>query len=209
MKEKKKVAGQLGVYLQWPLLLSALIIMMNVVIGAIDPIAGLAMSGFTVVYLIIAVLLYLYKKKSIMAGMVEFSADYAWIQKKLLNELDIPYAIIDEEGRILWMNDQFTQIVKEEKGKLKTLSAMFPDITKENLMNLKENASIHSTFGESCYRVELKLVTIGKDDINPESGQEVLVEDRSMITVYLFDETEILRLSQEVNDQKMVLRRLV
>ncbi len=204
MKEKKKVAGQLGVYLQWPLLLSALIIMMNVVIGAIDPIAGLAMSGFTVVYLIIAVLLYLYKKKSIMAGMVEFSADYAWIQKKLLNELDIPYAIIDEEGRILWMNDQFTQIVKEEKGKLKTLSAMFPDITKENLMNLKENASIHSTFGESCYRVELKPVTIGKDDINPESGQEVLVEDRSMITVYLFDETEILRLSQEVNDQKMV-----
>ena len=72
MKEKKKVAGQLGVYLQWPLLLSALIIMMNVVIGAIDPIAGLAMSGFTVIYLIIAVLLYLYKKKSIMAGMVEF-----------------------------------------------------------------------------------------------------------------------------------------
>ena len=135
---------------------------------------------------------------------MSFSADYAWIQKKLLNELDIPYAIIDEEGRILWMNDQFTQIVKEEKGKLKTLSAMFPDITKENLMNLKENASIHSTFGESCYRVELKPVTIGKDDINPESGQEVLVEDRSMITVYLFDETEILRLSQEVNDQKMV-----
>ena len=204
MKEKKKVAGQLGVYLQWPLLLSALIIMMNVVIGAIDPIAGLAMSGFTIIYLIIAVLLYLYKKKSIMAGMVEFSADYAWIQKKLLNELDIPYAIIDEEGRILWMNDQFTQIVKEEKGKLKTLSAMFPDITKENLMNLKENASIHSTFGESRYRVELKPVTIGKDDINPQSGQEVLVEDRSMITVYLFDETEILRLSQEVNDQKMV-----
>ena len=112
MKEKKKVAGQLGVYLQWPLLLSALIIMMNVVIGAIDPIAGLAMSGFTVIYLIIAVLLYLYRKKSIMAGMVEFSADYAWIQKKLLNELDIPYAIIDEEGRILWMNDKFTKIVK-------------------------------------------------------------------------------------------------
>jgi len=117
MKEKKKVAGQLGVYLQWPLLLSALIIMMNVVIGAIDPIAGLAMSGFTVVYLIIAVLLYLYKKKSIMAGMVEFSADYAWIQKKLLKDLHIPYAITDENGSILWTNAQFTQLVKGEKGR--------------------------------------------------------------------------------------------
>ena len=204
MKENRKVTGQLGVYLQWPLLLSAVIIMMNVVVGAIDATAGLAMCGFTIFYIIIAVGLYLYKKKGLTAGMIDFSAEYAWIQKKLLMDLYIPYAIIDETGRILWLNEQFSQIIKEEKGKIKTLQSMFPDITKETVSNLQEETRIHSTFGESCYRVELKPVVLEKDDLAADVGLSQVSADKSLITVYLFDETEILRLSQEVDDQKMV-----
>ena len=204
MKENRKVTGRLGVYLQWPLLLSAVIIMMNVVVGAIDATAGLAMCGFTIFYIIIAAFLYLYKKKGIMAGMIEFSAEYAWIQKKLLMDLHIPYAIIDETGRILWLNDQFSQIIKEERGSIKTLQSMFPDISKETISKLQEEIRIHSTFGESRYRVELKPVVLEKDDLDTDMNLTQVSEDRTLITVYLFDETEILRLTQEVDDQKMV-----
>lgn len=204
MKEKRKVTGQLGLYLQWPLLLSALIIVMNAVAAAVNTTAGLAIFGFTILYLVMAVFLYVYKRKGIMAGMVEFSAEYAWIQKKLLMELHIPYAIADESGRLLWMNEQFSQIVKAEKGKLKTLSSMFPDITKEQLLKLQEEARIHSTFGGKQYRVELKPVIMEKEDLHQDSSQEMVAEDKPLITVYLFDETEILRLTQEVDDQKMV-----
>ncbi|MCI8887199.1 MAG: DHH family phosphoesterase [Hungatella sp.] len=205
MKEKRKVTGQLGVYLQWPLLLSALIIIMNVAVGTIDTTAGLAMCGFTILYMIIAVFLYIYKKKGIMAGMIEFSAEYAWIQKKLLMSLHIPYAILDEVGHILWMNEQFVQIIKEEKGNIKTIQAMFPEITKEELLKMEEDVSLHSSFGERRYRIELKPVALEKGDISPDSGLKgVVTEDKSLITMYLFDETEILRLTQEVDDQKMV-----
>ncbi len=205
MKEKRKVTGQLGVYLQWPLLLSALIIIMNVAVGTIDTTAGLAMCGFTILYMIIAVFLYIYKKKGIMAGMIEFSAEYAWIQKKLLMSLHIPYAILDEAGHILWMNEQFVQIIKEEKGNIKTIQAMFPEITKEELLKMEEDVSLHSSFGERRYRIELKPVALEKGDISPDSGLKgVVTEDKSLITMYLFDETEILRLTQEVDDQKMV-----
>lgn len=204
MNPRKKITGQLGVYLQWPILLSVMIILMNVAIAVIDMTAGLAMCGFTILYLIISVFLYTYKRKSIMAGLVEFSADYAWVQRKLLMDLHIPYAIIDEEGRILWTNTQFAQIVKGEKGGVKNISGMFPDISKEYLSELQESASVHSTFGDSLYRVELKPVIIESDDIKPGTGSTVLPKDKPLITVYLFDETEILRLGQEVNDQKMV-----
>lgn len=204
MNAKKKITGQIGAYLQWPMLLSALIIIMNVVVGAIDITAGLAMFGFTILYLIIAVFLYSYKRRGIMTGLIEFSADYAFVQRKLLKDLHIPYAIVDEEGQILWMNTQFIRTIKGEKGKIKTISAMFPDITKEYLSELEESASVHSTFGDSLYRVELKPIIVEKDDIAPGLAGDVFSEDKSLITVYLFDETEILRLSQEVNDQKMV-----
>lgn len=202
MNTKKKITGQLGLYLQWPLLFSVLIIIANVTIFFIDITAGLAMCGFTVLCLIMSVFLYTYKRKGIMAGMVEFSADYAWVQRKLLMDLHIPYAIIDEDGRILWMNTQFTQMIKEEKGKIKTITSMFPDITKEYLSDLQESVSIHSTFADSLYRIELKPVVIESKDITDDTA--VVHKDRPILTVYLFDETEILRLSQEVNDQKLV-----
>lgn len=204
MKEKRKVTGQLGLYLQWPLLLSVLIIIMNAVAAAVNTTAGLAIFGFTILYLVMAVFLYIYKRKSIMAGMVEFSAEYAWIQKKLLMDLHIPYAIADESGRLLWMNEQFSQIVKAEKGKLKTLSSMFPDITKEQLSKLQEEVRVHSTFGGKQYRVELKPVLMEKEDLHSDSSLGMVADDKPLITVYLFEETEILRLTQEVDDQKMV-----
>ena len=119
-------------------------------------------------------------------------------------DLHIPYAIVDESGRILWTNTQFSKIIKQEKGSIKTITAMFPDVTKEYLSELQESTSIHSTFGDSLYQVELKPIVIEKDDIKPGTGSTVLPKDKPLITVYLFDETQILRLSQEVNDQKMV-----
>ena len=80
MNTGKKITGQLGLYLQWPLLLSIMIVVMNIAIAMIDTTAGLAMFGFTILYFLISMFLYVYKRKGMMAGLVEFSADYAWIQ---------------------------------------------------------------------------------------------------------------------------------
>ena len=142
MNTGKKITGQLGLYLQWPLLLSIMIVVMNIAIAMIDTTAGLAMFGFTILYFLISMFLYVYKRKGIMAGLVEFSADYAWIQRKLLMDLHIPYAIVDESGRILWANTKFSGLIQEEKGKIKTITAMFPDVTKEYLSELEESARI-------------------------------------------------------------------
>lgn len=57
------------------------------------------MVGFTIVYIGIAVWLYVYRKRRLLGGLVEFSSEYAWVQKQLLNDMAVPYAIADEEGR--------------------------------------------------------------------------------------------------------------
>ncbi len=202
MNKNKKVKGQLGIYLQWPLILGILVVLMNVAAGAINIAAGLAMCLFTLLYLAIAVFLYVYRRKRLLAGLVEFSADYAWVQKKLLSDLDLPYAMTDETGFILWTNDRFSELMKEDKGGGHTLPAMFPGITKEMLTELKENTSLHITFGESKYRMDLKPVMM-----EPEAQAAEFLETgqrSSLLAVYLFDETEILQCRQEIDDQKMV-----
>lgn len=204
VKEKVKVKGQLGLYLQWPLILSVLLVIMSLVVGAISLPAGLAMSGFTLLYLLMALWLYLYKRKRILTGMLEFSADYAWIQKRLLTDLGIPYAVSDEAGRLLWMNQEFIRIFKEEKNSGKTIAALFPDITRELLEDVKENLSIHCCFGECKYRIDIKPVFVSEDGQEAQKPIGADAGQQKLLAIYLFDETEILRHKQEINDQKMV-----
>lgn len=203
MNKKKKVRGELGFYLQWPLILGILVILMNVAVGAINIGAGLAMGLFTLLYLAIAVFLYVYKRKRLLANLVEFSADYAWVQKKLLSDLDIPYAMADETGRILWTNEKFSQLIKGEANGSRTLSGMFSEVTKEMLAGLEESASLHISLGDSKYRMDLKQVLLESEEQVAEfidAGQQ----NHCLLAVYLFDETEILQYRQEINDQKMV-----
>ena len=215
MKPRKTLTGQLGLYMQWPIFLAVLVIVTNIVVGFVDVGAALAMSGFTIVYLLLSILLYTFSRRKLLAGMVEFSADYAWIQKKLLSDLDIPYVVTDQSGRLLWMNDLFTEMVREAHGKNNSLISMFPEVTKEILQGVEEKTSIHTTFGERSYRMDLKLVPM--EDLEPEEDDGTGADGGSvtklitsmsstpdLIAVYLFDETEILRFQKEITDQKMV-----
>lgn len=203
MNKKKKRKGQVYAYFQWPLYLGVLVIFMNVVIGAISLSAGLVMFFFTLIYLGIAGSLYLYKKKGFLPGLVDFSADYAWVQKKLLMDLDIPYAMTDEHGHILWMNGDFSELLQGEKSKIRSIHTLFPEITRDMLDKLQEKCSIHTSWGDGKYRVDLKPVWIQGDGDTAAlfDGDE---SAKQMIAVYLFDETEILRCRQEITEQQMV-----
>ena len=54
MRENTKIKGQLRFYLQWPVILSVFLMAANLVVGAISSKAGFAMSGFTLLYIVIA-----------------------------------------------------------------------------------------------------------------------------------------------------------
>ena len=200
----KKIKGQLGVYLQWPLFLGALVILMNVAAGLVSLQAGLVMCGFTLLYLVIAILLYIYKRKGLLAGMVEFSADYAWIQKKLLSDLDIPYGVADETGRMLWMNDRLTELLKAEKGKGRMLTSYFPEVTRgiAGRPGKRAPASIPRWAKADTGSTSSRWLWIRTPRIRRfwKRGQQL----KQLIAVYLFDETEILKYRQEIADQKMV-----
>ena len=71
MKESVRIQGQLRAYLQWPLILSAFLLAANLAVGFVNRWAGMVMSGFTLVYVIIAAALFFYKKKHILDGLAE------------------------------------------------------------------------------------------------------------------------------------------
>ena len=51
MKRKVQLKGQLRRYVQWPLILSVLLLVMNLVMYFVSVKAGCVMSGFLIVYI--------------------------------------------------------------------------------------------------------------------------------------------------------------
>ena len=204
MNNKSKVTGQLNSYFTWTLLLAVLMICANVVVSAYDMFAGLIMSLFTVIGAAISLWLYIKRKRLILSGLVEFSAEYAWVQKQLLAQMDLPYALVDEDGFILWMNEEFEEIMGQEKRSKRNICSLFEGITKEFLTEPELLQQRHTAYGDRKYRMDLKAVYMdGLNDTVEEIGTEHAGSEK-LLAVYLFDETEILQYKQEINDQKMV-----
>ena len=203
MKENTKIQGQLGVYLQWPIILSVFLVAANLAVGAVSARAGLVMSGFTILYVIVAFWLLFYRKKRILSGLVEFSAEYAWVQKQLLYDMAIPYAITDESGHLLWMNKAFSAIVNEDKSCRKSLSMLFPEITRDFLEVMEEAASIHSSFDGRFYQVDVRRICMDEEE-GMRLGMDTADSGEALLAVYLFDETQILTYEQEIDNQRLV-----
>ena len=78
MKDDKKVSHILQLYLQWPVFLTALVILAGAAVNLISRKAGFVMLAFTVIYAACAGTLYMYGKKRALGSLVSFASAYSW-----------------------------------------------------------------------------------------------------------------------------------
>lgn len=206
MKEKQKirVKGQLRTYMQWPAILGIFLIGMNVWIYRMDHKAGLVMSAFVLLYIIMAVLLYVYTRTMLMKELVEFATQYGIVQNTLLKELAVPYAILLDDGKVIWMNNQFLKILG---GKIKGdayLSKYLPELNR-SIFPQEENDIVHMGvyYNERQYQAELRKVSV-EGFSETERLMEMPEEKEYFIAVYLQDVTELNQYIKANEEQRLV-----
>ena len=203
MKENKKVRNVLQKYMQWPVVLSVLVLCANGAVGLVSGKAGMVMAVFTVLYAFCAGVLFWYGKKRILPGLVGFAADFDQSQKNLMASMELPYGIADEAGRLLWTNRAFSAVIRDEKSARRSLTVLFPEITEEGLGKMDHALEVQCAYGGAIYRASIKRVTIQSDSglLSAAPGQKT---EQQVLAVYLYDETEIHEYMQAITDQKMV-----
>ena len=203
MKENKKVRNVLQKYMQWPVVLSVLVLCANGAVGLVSGKAGMVMAVFTVLYAFCAGVLFWYGKKRILTGLVGFAADFDQSQKNLMASMELPYGIADEAGRLLWTNRAFSAVIRDEKSARRSLTVLFPEITEEGLEKMDHALEVQCAYGGAIYRASIKRVTIQSDSglLSAAPGQKT---EQQVLAVYLYDETEIHEYMQAITDQKMV-----
>ena len=203
MKKNVKLNGQLRLYVRWPLYLTLLLIGMNIWIYFISHEAGMVMAVFVAVYAVAAGILYVSNQPVLYTELVSFATHYGQIQKNLLKELILPYALLTEEGKIIWMNRRFMEITGKGREYSRNISTIIPELSRKLLpAGEQSHTSMEFSYGESDYRADMKLIRMYEDMKGAHLTSTVEFEG-SLIALYLFDITEINHYIRENQEQRM------
>ena len=202
-EEQVRLKGHLRLYMQLPMVMAILLIAVNIWIFSIDRRAGMVMLIFVIAYIGMIIFLYLYGSAGILKDLVEFAAQYGIVQNTLLKELALPYAILLENGKIVWLNEQFEQILGKRVGDI-YISKLVPELN-SSIFPKEENDIVEMDvyYEDKEYKAELRKVSV--EGFNETERLMELPGGREyFIAVYLQDVTELNRYIRASEEQRLV-----
>lgn len=204
MKNKIKIKGMLKSYISISVYLGVLLCAVDLAVWFLDVRSALVMTAFTFFYFLILFVFSRNNKPIIMNELISFATEYGQIQRQLLRELEVPYVLLDDSGRVFWTNKAFEQVVHKGKGYRKAISTLIPELTRDKLPGETDATEVEISFEGSeylakCRKVSLKEMAENSDIISPEGY------DGYLIAVYLFDETALKIALRENDAQSLVV----
>lgn len=201
MKKPRKPGSLIDSYFMWPLGFVVLMIPALLMVELISVRAGIVLLFFYMLYSILALWLYLSRRKQLLAGLLDFAASANEVQAELFREMPFAYAIVSDNGTVLWQNRAFREIAAGDRSQSGNLLSMFPNIKKEMLREDGAILEIHSSFQDRKYCIDLQRTHI-------VAGQEefptLIDPETKVVAVYLRDETEEIRLNLELEAEHIV-----
>ena len=204
MKNSVKLKGRLKSYMQYSIYLGIVLLLVNIGVFLIDVQAGLLLLAFVGFYFAIVAFMLLYNRPIIMNELISFATHYGQIQKRLLRELELPHALLDEDGKIVWTNKAFEDVVHKPKGYNKSITSIFSNLTKEKLPgeNGIDEAEMNVEFEGGNYTFKLKKIPL-KEMAENSDIIEAPGYNGYLIAVYMFDNTALQIALKEIDDQSL------
>ena len=206
MKEKLKLRGPIRHYVQTPLYLAVLLFVLNIWVYMTDVQAGILVTVGLAVYLAAALGLYFYHKSTILNDLVAFAAQYNDVEKRMLEDLALPFVIMDVHGKMIWSNKMFSQLMGISQLYKKNINTLLPELNADKLPvpGEREYQEVSTSFGDRIYRVSMQCVTI-QDIVDHTDMLETERRDVNLIALYIYDETELQDYIQKNEDDKLVI----
>ncbi len=204
MKKRIKIKGRLRSYLQSSIIMGIMLAVVNLVIYLMDYRSGLLLTGALLIYFVVIFIMMFYNKPVIMNELISFATQYGQIQKRLLREMEIPYALLDEAGKVVWTNKAFETVIHKEKGYCKSITSVFPTLTKDRFPDEEEEAEMELEFEDSEFSVKMKKITLKDMASNSEIFQEPNYKGY-LIALYLYDETALKIALRENDNQSLAV----
>ncbi|MBR4513568.1 MAG: DHH family phosphoesterase [Lachnospiraceae bacterium] len=204
MNKEKVLRNKIEKYLLVPILFSLILVAMCVGIYFIDINAFIVAATATGIFIVCEGVVFLITQKRIMPVMMGFAMEQGQIQRELLKKLAVPYAVLDDDGKILWGNDEFVNLVGDGSRKRirKNISAFFPVIGTDTLPK-EEPVSLRLTLNGSIFDSLIKKVSFDEVLASDEDA-DISPRGEHLFAFYLFDVTELNMYKREIEENKLV-----
>lgn len=207
MKHRMRLRGNLKTYLRWPLFFGILLILMTIQLFSVSVRSGVVGIGYTILYLMIAGLINFSGRRKLKKDLIEFATNYGEMQMRMMKTLTVPFAILSEDGHMLWGNDEFVSVIVNKKAARRNIANIFEEITLDSLPDSDEVKVVHVRTEDKYYRVVMKLVESDNagegDTVKTDINQ--LMDNSRLISVFLYDETDIMELEQKREAENLVV----
>ncbi|MCR4568508.1 MAG: DHH family phosphoesterase [Pseudobutyrivibrio sp.] len=207
--ESLKYRNRLKRYLRFPLYMLIIFLVGCIAVSFVDTkIAGIMMA-FVFVYGIVCYIYYKANLKSFKNTIIEYAVHYGTVQKELIKNFRLPYVLLDSTGRIMWMNKEFCQLFDKDNTYSKSITTIFSEITREGIEHAKDDSfDIHIEYEDRKYLASLQRL----DMTEPLTGSGLVpnIDEPAdgLVSIILFDETDIQETKAKISDQAMVVSLL-
>lgn len=206
-KMKKILSG----YLRWPLILGILLVIMNIHVYTMDPEKGIYVSFYVGAYLLLALLLYLVRRRTVLRDLVSYAMRFQVATSKMAMEFELPMCILDSNFISVWDNNRFREVFAPELGRRFGISEAIPEIDLKSMpKEVGETGDMHFHVGKSYYHAVIRRLDIDHTgDKETHSEKEMKRRARhigisgQLFLLYVFDDTEMVRVVQENYDQRL------
>ena len=206
-KSKIKYHGLIRHYLNAPLYLGILPVGAAAALFCFSREAGIAMAVSACIYLVVVIVCMAWVKPKLGSELVNFATQYGTVQKKLLREFKIPYALLDVRGRILWSNEAFQKLTEIDPAGHSLIKTVFPALTDDIVTASHDDMNVVLEWKDMYLTAVLKK--IGFTEILGDSKiLEDVQKDDSLTALYIFDDTKLNRYIKANEEQRMVVAHI-
>lgn len=200
-----RIQGTLRSYLRWPLLLSPLLLAMNIHIYTMSIKAGALMTGYVLLYIILAFLLFYFKRRELLRDIVQYAVRFNQTAERLAGDLAIPLVITDWAGSCLWCNKRFLSTFYPEGAKKRfAIDSVISNLTVDTFpKSTTENSEIHFHTENEYFKAVIQKVNVADTTKNIAEDAATMGLGDNFYVFYIFDETEIIRYMKENNEQRL------
>ena len=207
MRSKIKVKGALHLYLYALLYITIMLAIVAIIVAFSPQYAGLGIGITAVISFIMFLVLYVRKGNIIVDDLVSFATQYGQVQSKLLKEMELPYALLDEDGKIIWSNHEFEDLIHKKSASGRSITSVFSEVTLDKL-NGEEDYGIlpisydNREFSARYRRIALDGMIKHSDLVDGDDYEGY------MTALYMFDETALKIALRENDDQSLAVALL-
>ncbi len=205
-----QIKGRLKAYLQAPLFMGVLFLAGSLILLKISFGLGLFAGIISLVYAVIIYIAYRITWKKLTEEIINFAVQYGTVQNRLLGKFQIPYAVMDGEGKLLWLNERFMELSGKDRSYRKSISSIFPEVTRENIGRIESGSfTVQLTYNDRIYDAILEKIPLdmyNTEDFEPVTdSKKMIIEGVGEITsIMLVDVTERETHKKRNLEQQMV-----